>query len=88
MWQPQGILGANGFLDFAGGVVIHTSSGISALVVSLMLKTRLDFNSNDENSVGDQMAHNLPLSMVGAALIWGGWYSFNGGSAFAANSVA
>ena len=63
--------------------MIHTSSGISALVVSLMLKTRLEFLIEDEAgaaAAANQQAHNLPLSMVGAALIWGGWYSFNGGS--------
>ena len=55
-----------GVLDYAGGIVIHTSSGVSAFVVALMLQKRADFKKPDTT-------HNLPLTMVGVALIWVGW---------------
>jgi ammonium transporter, Amt family len=65
--------------DFAGGLVIHTNTGVAALVVSIMLKKRIKHNQLSN------AYHNLPLAMIGAALIWAGWYSFNGGSAYAAD---
>ena len=63
-----------GVLDYAGGIVIHTSSGVSAFVVAKMLQKRKDFKDLPDTT------HNLPLTMVGVALVWVGWYSFNGGS--------
>jgi Amt family ammonium transporter len=70
-----------GVLDYAGGIVIHTSSGVSAFVVAMMLQKRADFKKPDTT-------HNLPLTMVGVALIWVGWFSFNGGSGLRANGQA
>lgn len=73
-------------VDFAGGITIHTSTGVAALAVSLVLQGRV----KDTGDVGDhvQGRHNLPIAILGGALIWGGWYSFNGGSAYAANGQA
>lgn len=70
-----------GVLDYAGGVVIHTSSGVASFVVALMLQKRRNYASTDTT-------HNIPLTMIGAALIWVGWFSFNGGSGLRANGQA
>ncbi|RNE49434.1 ammonium transporter [Corynebacterium alimapuense] len=69
-------------IDFAGGTVVHISAGTAALVLALMIGKRRDFLSSA------QRPHNLPLVMLGAALLWFGWFGFNGGSAFAADGVA
>jgi Amt family ammonium transporter len=80
IWNADGFLAKMGILDFAGGLVIHASSGIGALVVSLYLDKR-----KVTKSVADGRAHNLTLTLIGTVLIWAGWYSFNGGSALKAN---
>lgn len=67
-------------LDFAGGTVVHISSGVSALVCCLYLKKRLDPQNNTP--------HNLVLSVIGAALLWFGWFGFNAGSALSASGLA
>ena len=67
-------------LDFAGGTVVHISSGISALICALMLGKRLNTDDNTP--------HNLVLSAIGAALLWVGWFGFNAGSALSAGSLA
>jgi Amt family ammonium transporter len=72
-----------GFKDFAGGCVIHASTGTAALVVIKFLAPRE--RSRSSRKLGH---HNLLLSMLGSSIIWGGWYSFNGGSAYAANEQA
>ena len=69
-------------LDFAGGTVVHVSSGISALVCALVLGPRVGFGKSP------MPPHSLVLSVIGAALLWVGWFGFNGGSALAANAVA
>ncbi len=73
---------AGGVLDFAGGVVVHLSSGLSALVCALLIGKRLGF--------GDEPMppHNMTYTATGAALLWFGWFGFNGGSALAANGLA
>jgi Amt family ammonium transporter len=76
-----GLLGFGAALDFAGGTVVHINSGIAGLVAALVLGKRLD----DQE---DSSANNLVLSVTGAALLWVGWYGFNGGSALAANGSA
>lgn len=81
VWNGEGWLYNEGVLDFAGGIVIHTSSGVAGFVVSLMMARRTQLG-------GGMGHHNIPLTIVGGALIWSGWYSFNGGSAFAANYQA
>jgi Amt family ammonium transporter len=77
-----GWLAQRGALDFAGGAVVHISSGFSALAVALVIGKRRGF--------GDaQMGpHSIPLTLLGAALLWFGWFGFNGGSALAANGLA
>ncbi|WP_018297013.1 ammonium transporter [Corynebacterium lubricantis] len=69
-------------IDFAGGTVVHISAGTAALVLALVVGKRMGFPQN----IGKP--HNLPLVMLGAALLWFGWFGFNGGSAFAADGLA
>ena len=69
-------------LDFAGGDVVHISSGLTGLILCLMLGGRREFGM-----VGHR-AHNVPFVLLGATLLWFGWFGFNGGSAFAADSIA
>ena len=81
VWNPNGILASLGAMDFAGGITIHTTSGVSALVVASQLQRR-------EDQSGRLPHHNIPLSILGGSLIWAGWYSFNAGSALQANEQA
>src|SRR5213079_1473599 len=69
-------------LDFAGGTVVHISSGVSALVCALVLGKRRGFGSIP------MPPHSVVLSVIGAALLWVGWFGFNAGSALGANSHA
>jgi Amt family ammonium transporter len=78
VWGPGGWLAARGALDFAGGTVVHVSSGVSALVVAIFLGKR----------VVRRPPHNLTLTVLGAGLLWFGWFGFNAGSALAANGSA
>jgi Amt family ammonium transporter len=71
-----------GVLDFAGGLVVHTTAGVSALVIAILLGNRNEF----PNRV--QPPHNPALVMVGACMLWVGWFGFNGGSALASNANA
>lgn len=77
-----GWLGEQGVLDFAGGNVVHITSGVGALTAALILGARRGFGE-----VGMQ-PHNMPLTVVGAALLWVGWFGFNAGSAVAADGSA
>jgi Amt family ammonium transporter len=78
-----GLIGATwGALDFAGGTVVHISSGISALVCALVIGKRLGYGSDP------MPPHNLPFTVTGAALLWFGWFGFNAGSALASNGLA
>ena len=77
-----GWLGQLGALDFAGGIVVHTTAGVSALVVALLLGKRQGFPTSA------LMPHAPGLTMIGAMLLWVGWFGFNGGSAFAAGDDA
>ncbi|WP_459589323.1 ammonium transporter [Corynebacterium camporealensis] len=69
-------------IDFAGGTVVHISAGTAALVLALIVGKRYDFMKSQARP------HNLPLVMLGAAMLWFGWFGFNGGSAFAADGLA
>lgn len=71
-----------GALDFAGGTVIHISSGVAALVCAIVLGKRKSFGTKDADP------HNLTLTVLGAGLLWFGWFGFNAGSALAANGQA
>lgn len=78
--SKHGILG--GALDFAGGTVVHISSGVSALVCALVIGKRIGFRSEP------MPPHNLTYTAVGATMLWVGWFGFNAGSALAANGLA
>jgi len=78
VWGPDGWLGARGALDFAGGTVVHLSSGAAALVCALVLGRR----------TRPGPPHNLTLTLLGAGMLWFGWFGFNAGSALAANENA
>jgi len=82
VWGTGGWLKNLGALDFAGGTVVHVSSGVSALVCALMLGKRRGYGREPMSP------HNLPLVVLGAALLWFGWFGFNAGSALAANELA
>lgn len=69
-------------IDFAGGTVVHISAGVAALVLALVIGKRQGFPQTNSRP------HNLPLVMLGAALLWFGWFGFNGGSALAADGLA
>lgn len=77
-----GFLGGDGVLDFAGGTVVHINSGIAGLVVALMLGKR------DGYGQVNMAPHNLVYSLIGASLLWVGWFGFNAGSAGGANGIA
>jgi len=82
VWGVNGWLRNLGALDFAGGTVVHISSGVSGLVACLFLGRRR------EEGFDAMMPHNLPMTMLGAALLWFGWFGFNAGSALGANGLA
>jgi Amt family ammonium transporter len=82
VWGTGGWMRNLGGLDFAGGIVVHTSSGVSALVICLLLGKRLGYKSVPFRP------HNLPLTVAGGALLWFGWFGFNAGSALGANELA
>jgi len=77
-----GWLAGLGDLDFAGGTVVHISSGVAALACALVLGKRHGYGTDNMSP------HNLPFTVVGASLLWVGWFGFNAGSALAANGVA
>lgn len=77
-----GFLAEQGVIDFAGGIVVHTTAGISALVVALMLGKRIGFPKTL------MLPHSPALTVAGAGLLWVGWFGFNGGSALTASDAA
>ncbi|MBT8763964.1 ammonium transporter [Desulfohalobiaceae bacterium Ax17] len=77
-----GWMGAMGALDFAGGAVVHMSSGSAALAAALIIGPRRGFGSRSF------LPHNLPMTLTGAAILWFGWFGFNAGSALAINGLA
>jgi len=82
MWEPSGYWATAGVLDFAGGTVVHINAGIAGLVCALVLGKRLGYGR-------EAMApHNLTLTLIGASLLWVGWFGFNAGSAVASNGRA
>ena len=74
-----GIWGQTGVRDFAGGIVVHVTAGAAALVLAIMMGRRMDTS---------QVPHNPGYVLIGAAMLWVGWFGFNGGSALAANGAA
>ena len=85
VWAKGGLIGLYGgfgALDFAGGTVVHITSGFSALVAALMLGSRKKYPNNLTSP------HNVPFIMLGAGLLWFGWFGFNAGSALGAGGLA
>ncbi|MDR1712576.1 MAG: ammonium transporter [Coriobacteriales bacterium] len=82
VWGGGLIGGTIGALDFAGGDVVHISSGLTGLVLCLLLGKRKGYG------LVSYRPHNVPFVVLGAALLWFGWFGFNGGSAFAADGIA
>ena len=77
-----GLLNAQGALDFAGGTVVHINAGVAGLVGAYVIGKRIGYGREA------MQPHNLPMTMIGASLLWVGWYGFNAGSALAANEQA
>jgi Amt family ammonium transporter len=84
VWGQGGILGPTGLgsVDFAGGNVVHISSGVSGLVLSIILGRRYGYETTSYR------IHNVPFVVLGMALLWFGWFGFNAGSALGANPLA
>ncbi len=82
IWAKGGWMAREGVMDFAGGLVVHVTSGISALVAALMIGARLNYGK-------ESMApHNLPMTVLGAGLLWFGWFGFNAGSALESGGLS
>lgn len=82
VWSENGWLGNLGALDFAGGTVVHINSGVAALAAALIIGRRIGFGEQPMAS------HNVPMVVLGAGILWFGWFGFNAGSALAADGVA
>jgi len=82
VWGPNGFLGAAGVLDFAGGTVVHINAGTAGLVCALVLGKRMGYGTEN------MAPHNLVLTVIGASMLWVGWFGFNAGSAVASNGAA
>ena len=82
VWGEDGFLAAIGSVDFAGGNVVHISSGVSALVLAIYLKQRRGY------AKATYRTHNIPFVFLGAAMLWFGWFGFNAGSALKADGLA
>jgi ammonium transporter, Amt family len=82
IWNPGGWLHQLGVVDFAGGLVVHTSAGVSAVAAAIVIGRRSDVE------VSQSRPNNVPYVILGTALLWFGWFGFNAGSALAADAVA
>ena len=82
VWASDGWLFKMGLLDFAGGTVVHITAGVAALVAAIVLGKRQGFPTTA------MLPHNMTMTVTGAAMLWVGWFGFNGGSALAANGNA
>jgi Amt family ammonium transporter len=82
VWEPSGWLAVKGVLDYAGGTVVHINAGIAGLASCLVLGKRLGYGKDP------MPPHNLTYTMIGASLLWVGWFGFNAGSAVAADGRA
>lgn len=82
VWGMDGWMRNMGILDFAGGTVVHISSGISGLVIALIIGKRKGYGTEI------MLPHHLPMTLIGASLLWFGWFGFNAGSALSANGLA
>jgi Amt family ammonium transporter len=82
VWEPSGWLAVKGVLDYAGGTVVHINAGIAGLASCLVLGKRVGYGKES------MPPHNLVLTLIGASLLWVGWFGFNAGSAVAADGRA
>jgi len=82
VWSAEGWIFKSGAIDFAGGLVVHMSSGFSAILAAVVLGKRRGFGKEP------MPPHSLPLCMIGAGLLWMGWFGFNAGSALSASPLA
>ncbi len=82
VWAPGGWLFERGALDFAGGTVVHINAGVAGLVGAYFVGKRVGYGRES------MQPHNLPMAMIGASLLWVGWFGFNAGSALSANETA
>jgi len=82
VWSGDGWLAQRGFMDFAGGGVVHVNAGVAALVAAMYMKQRKGF------PMTPMPPHNLAMTVTGACMLWVGWFGFNAGSALAANGSA
>ena len=82
VWGAGGWLGKMGALDFAGGIVVHVSSGVSALLIAILIGKRIGYEKQAFTP------HNLPITFLGGTLLWIGWFGFNAGSALEAGGIA
>ena len=82
VWEPSGWLAVKGVLDFAGGTVVHINAGIAGLACALVLGKRIGYGKEA------MPPHNLTLTLIGASLLWVGWFGFNAGSAVASDGRA
>ena len=97
VWNPDGWLRGLGAIDFAGGIVVHISAGLSALAAALVVGRRKGCSTpwkshmkaiDHKDSAAEFKPTNIPFVLLGAALLWFGWFGFNAGSALAANDLA
>ncbi len=97
VWNPDGWLRGLGAIDFAGGIVVHVSAGLSALAAALVVGRRKGCSTpwknhmkaiDKKDSATEFKPTNIPYVLLGAALLWFGWFGFNAGSALAANNLA
>ena len=82
VWGPNGWIGAMGGLDFAGGLVVHMTSGYAALVAALVIGNRTNFKPDETETF------SAPMVLLGTTLLWIGWFGFNAGSQLAADAIA
>jgi Amt family ammonium transporter len=87
VWGDGGWLKTLGALDFAGGTVVHINAGVAALAAALVMGPRRGY-AGYGNGVEAFIPHNLPMTILGAGLLWFGWFGFNAGSALGANALA
>ena len=97
VWNPEGWLRSLGAIDFAGGIVVHISAGLSALAAALVVGRRKGCGIpwkehmkglGEKGNASEFKPTNIPYVLLGAGLLWFGWFGFNGGSALAANDIA
>jgi Amt family ammonium transporter len=95
VWNPNGWLHSLGAIDFAGGIVVHVSAGLSALAAALVIGVRTlrfpwkaQMKAAKKECASELKPTNIPYVILGAGLLWFGWFGFNGGSALAANDFA